>query len=468
MIKYAVLLLNFTGILIYNAFFSPDVNLSVNAPKQAEPGQEFTVEVNIKKGSIAGFAQLKMELPGGFTAAPGEKGGADFKMSGTTVRFTWTSLPSQEEIKVSLKLTPPQGNTGKVTLSGKFSYLVDNNKTFADIPPIEIEIGKTETVSAPPPPDPQPTTTTTNTPPENNTPPPPDTTPTTTTNNTTPDPPPTGDQKSSAPPVNVTASRKLPGEVKAGEEFLVEVTINKGGLKGFARFQDVIPEGLTALAAESRGGSFSFLDQKVKIVWENVPSDETFTITYKLRPDASASGSLTIEGVFSYVENDEPKKIILTPSFVNVTRESSTNTVTTTTNTSQNNPNNTTTPPDTTNTNTTTTTTNNNTTTITTPDPPPTNTNVAYKVQICALRSTAPDNTYFQNRYGITENINWENHEGWTKLTVGKFNTYKGARDHRNGIRNKGVGDAFVTAYNSGTRITVQEALMITKQQWYQ
>ena len=58
-------------------------------------------------------------------------------------------------------------------------------------------------------------------------------------------------------------------------------------------------------------------------------------------------------------------------------------------------------------------------------------------------------------------------HEGWHKFTVGQFNRYKEARNHRENVRsnNKIVGP-FVTAYNQGTRITVQEALMITKQQW--
>ena len=69
----------------------------------------------------------------------------------------------------------------------------------------------------------------------------------------------------------------------------------------------------------------------------------------------------------------------------------------------------------------------------------------------------------------MNENVNTEMHEGWIKYTVGKYDMYKMARDHRVEIWNKTkIDDAFVTAYNNGQRITVQEALMIANQKWFQ
>ena len=69
-------------------------------------------------------------------------------------------------------------------------------------------------------------------------------------------------------------------------------------------------------------------------------------------------------------------------------------------------------------------------------------------------------------KLSIGSKVSMELHEGWKKYIVGKYDKYKDARDSREAIRSKGVENPFVTAYNSGKRITVQEALMVSSQQW--
>ncbi len=73
---------------------------------------------------------------------------------------------------------------------------------------------------------------------------------------------------------------------------------------------------------------------------------------------------------------------------------------------------------------------------------------------------------YFTRKYGIP-NVRMENHESYKKFYSGNFQEYKGARDYREEIKQKGIQDAFVIAHKNNIRITVQEALMITNQKWY-
>ena len=65
----------------------------------------------------------------------------------------------------------------------------------------------------------------------------------------------------------------------------------------------------------------------------------------------------------------------------------------------------------------------------------------------------------------LSESLDLEMHEGWHKFTFGNFPNYALAKEKRNEKSNLST-QPFVTSYNNGNRITVQEGLMISNQTW--
>ena len=93
------------------------------------------------------------------------------------------------------------------------------------------------------------------------------------------------------------------------------------------------------------------------------------------------------------------------------------------------------------------------------------NNNVDYKVQILAGHRIISDKQV-SNQFNYNGEYALETHNGWIKYTVGTNSKYSDARDSRNKLKNYNFPGPFVTAYNYGERISVQEALILTSQNW--
>ncbi len=328
------------------------------------------------------------------------------------------------------------------------------------------------------------------------------------TTNVTPTPPPaatTGPEASS-----VVCTRNVPESVSESS-FNVEITINKGNIGGFAKYIETLPGGLVASAKESAGASFSFIDGKIKFVWVSLPTTPTFKISYKVDIVSGTSGMQPIDGSFSYIENDETKRSVVATSNVNILVAGSTPAVANANTPANTNEQPVVTPPTPVTESTAVTPppavtkiaeplVNKETTEVTppvvktetpaeikkaepevaavksAPEPkvpelsastiPSPQGNVSYSVQIAALRNARTAES-LASLYNIKQKVNTEMADGFTKYVVGSHKVYKEAHDARDQIKTKGVSDAWVTAYNQGKRITVQEALMITSQKWY-
>lgn len=264
-----------------------------------------------------------------------------------------------------------------------------------------------------------------------------------------------------------------------GNSYIITVSIYKGINGGFARVKEDIPLGFTAEKIESAGSIFKFADNSAKFLWSQIPKNvENVVVKYKLTPPSNASGEHTIRGSFSaefLIENEKPKKIKIATSTINVGGVLADNNANNKTpiSSSNNNPkkeNNDS--KDNKSDNSATTNTNNNysnsdnnseTTTIGS-----TSTNgVKYRVQIIAAHNTV-SKRYIKKVFGYSGAVNIDNHEGWVKYTTNGFKNYEEARDNRNSLNKYNFDGPFVTAYNNGDRITVQEALMLSNQTWLQ
>jgi len=91
---------------------------------------------------------------------------------------------------------------------------------------------------------------------------------------------------------------------------------------------------------------------------------------------------------------------------------------------------------------------------------------IQFEVQIAALK-TSRVTDYFEQWLDFRHEVKEESVDGWAKYTHGVFANYEEARDHRNDLnRHDRIDGAFVIGRREGKRISTQEALMRTGQQW--
>lgn len=419
-------LINVFWLLLLKLVVLDGVEVTQNIPDSVEPGKEYTVSFTVKKSNIQGFAKIQQTLPQGFVAVdPIETKGATFSFKDSKVKFIWMSLPSEDEFTVSYKLKVEETATGNHNIEGRFAFIENNERQNYTIAPVSVNVSTEEVASN-----------------DNNS----------SANEEPQEPEPPVEE----PEVKVT---RIVEPQPEKNEFVVTINVNKSTISGFAKVEDMVPAGFVAQEIENKGSMFTFKENKVKFLWMALPADESFDISYKLvAGDKVIPGKQRLSGKFNYVFNEETKEVAVPGSSIEVEAPATEVADNSTDNNAEENPEN---PEEENNSN------NQGGNDQVTSTPPP-ETNVAYKVQVCASHRTVNGN-YFRNKYGLSDKVSTEFHEGWTKYVIGQFGVYKEARDKRNKVwNNNKINDAFVTAYNSGKRITVQEALMISKQKWVQ
>ncbi|HRH39135.1 MAG TPA: hypothetical protein PK760_12355, partial [Flavobacteriales bacterium] len=471
-------LLNLSGILLFNAFFLTNVVITHETPATMQAGTEVKVTVTIDKGSLNGFAKLQIDLPEGLSATAIETKGASFTFADGKAKFIWMALPNQPQFKVSYTLGAAADATGSLPINGKFSYIEDNERKTEDLATTTVTLTGSATAV------------------DNSTAPPADVstvalTPTDNSSDVT--------FAGGGAPIKeaeiVNESGIAPQQGAGGvmgtrtisavteTEMLVEVVVNKGDIRGFGKLQETIPAGFTALEKSSSEAIFTTQDRIVKFVWLNLPASKELKVMYKLRANSQPDGEYTVNGEFGYLLNDETQKAVLgSTNFFTGPKALETQAVATQTEPAKpTEPVKTTEPvkakPEPSKTTSVsegdgataqkekpTSKPKSNSPKVTGPE-----TGVTYKVQIMAAHREV-GSEYFDHQFHYSGDFSIERHEGWIKYVTGRHSDYRSARDQRAGFVSAGHNfrGPFVTAYNNGDRITVQEALMISNQKWVQ
>lgn len=459
MIRSIILLLNMVGLLSINLMLSEDVSVNVGVPSEVNAGTEFDVELTLQKGSIESFARFQQDLPNGLTAQVVDPASANFSFENQKIKIIWLKLPSDKELKVLYRLRVDERLKGEFDLKGVFSYIEDNQRKSVVVTSSSIIIKQSSRIDP----------------------------------NLIVDIKEFQQMVPVQPPIsliakNVRCIRQVPSFVGASNEFVVNILVNKGSTEKFAKIEEEVPQGFKAEAIQTKDAIFTFKDQKVKFLWMNLPPEQRFVVSYKLIPISNADvKQLSLKGTFSFIINEATQVIDITQKEIDLSNLDPKNLegiiaslpasdFTTRSQTNNGQPTS---------------------SSYTEPgvdggkeiavkyqkieDKKQTTIKravdiksymlepekgVYYRVQIAAGHRPVDIKNYFK-KYKLPQEIRTEEHEGWYKYSVGSFNGYKDARDYRVNLwKTTTISDAFVAAYNNGTRITVQEALMITNQKW--
>jgi hypothetical protein len=478
MIKSIFIGLNIIGILFIGFLEKSEVTVSQNLPEALSPGEEFLVEVTIDKPDIMGFAKFQVSVEEGLTIEPVETAGASFTFSDNKAKFIWMALPSAKTFTMSYRIIADQNTMGSSRVVSRFSYIYESERKNYDLTSREILLsGSGNEIAS------------------------------------------NGDEMNASGLTNETAFATVSRTVKSAgaNQWKVDLDIAKSALNGFSKIEETIPEGYTAIDLKASNAVFSIEDRVVKYIWYDIPTNDVVRVTYKLLPVVAGEDRIPeISGTFSYLVKDETVKIPINgdgempeaplaqkafrdtsvalvaevepkempeEAEVEVEKISNENTsggsiamAAPVINTPESQPEET--PmieasaskgedePGEIAPTMTTTASVRPTPKVSSIDP---QTGIFYRVQIAAGRSSVKPSD-FTAMYEFNENLVLENIDGWFKYTTGYHKVYKEARDDRERIKGAYTkfNGPFVTAYNEGERITVQEALMITSQEWLQ
>jgi hypothetical protein len=466
MVKSLLIGMNILGLIFLGYIQSSELKITQEIPTNLQAGEEALITVEIDKSDVSGFAKYQLIVSEGLQIEVVESAGASFTFNDQKAKFIWMALPAAKTFSLKYRIIAEADAEGLLLVKSRFSYIYHNERKNFILDEHTIAIGgATDDAIV---------------------------------------------QEEDSAPLNLNAEA-LAQRVMTSvgiNQWETEIVISQSNLEGFSKIEETIPQGYTALNLNSNGAVFSLNDLTIKYIWTDIPQTRNVRVKYKLLPVVAMDGNQPeIFGTFSYLRDEETMSMpiidsemdeVIVEEVIEAPDEMEVEIVDTTV------------------------------TLVTEPEPiaeakpelevipetvaivaappkpqpkqktetkptpapkvesvvaeakpknsvdgnivdvPLPEVGVYYRVQIAAGKNNVKQDT-FAKMYNFHEVIKLENINGWFKYTTGHHQVYKSARDDRTRITAKYTKfkGPFVTAYNDGERITVQEALMITSQKWY-
>ena len=460
MIKKTGFIISLLGCLFIFTQGMSQVTVNMFVPDEVMAGKEFSVNIEIEKGALEEFSRFQQELPVGLTASSNQSETADFTFEDQRVRFIWLKLPSKEVINISYNVMVNERLKGQFNLEGEFSYVETDERQAIAVTPATITITPSPTIVPSAQVDVNDFAAVL-----------------------------AAEKEAIESSHDITCLRQTPYKTVTGNDIIVRILVYKKEMNKFAKIEEQIPEGFDAKSMDSKDGIFTFKDGIAKFVWMNLPPVPGFVIAYRLVPSGSKTVSdLNINGKFSYIEQGRNIDVPIVQQQVDLSdvNEDNVEAFLSSVETGEAMARAGDDEPDITEEE-----------TVVTEEPPekepveerkpvvdqqaftkeqkptkhedipptmllPVESGIYYRVQLAAVHIFV-DPVSIYKKYGFTRPVKIEYHNGWYKYSIGSFPNYREARAFKDMVvANKKISGAFVTAYQSGRRITVPEALDLT------
>jgi len=109
-----------------------------------------------------------------------------------------------------------------------------------------------------------------------------------------------------------------PKKVKAGNEFLLIISLPANHMQGVARLQIELPDGFTAISKKTINSDFKFENQKATFQWLSYPVNQVVEVSMSVMVAPTIEGYFVIKGIANWIKSTEPLRSNIYPQVITV------------------------------------------------------------------------------------------------------------------------------------------------------